>query len=135
MPSQQDALATPAFSSTQPSPAQATAWPAVPVAPADPAPPAVDARHQALRLAEASRALWSATLSLMTAFMQTAAPAHRYLLARRISRNFETLSRQDCFDTGCRASFTRLTHRWARHAEQCAPEVSGPTGGLLRLFS
>ena len=75
----------------------------------------------AASLAQASRALWAATLSLMTAFMQTAAPAHRYLLARRISRNFETLSGQECFDDGCRASFTRLARRWRARAEQPPP--------------
>jgi len=41
-----------------------------------------------LRLAAANRALWTATLALMTAFMQSTAPAHRYLLARRIAPQF-----------------------------------------------
>lgn len=135
MPSQQDAPATPIPSATQPPPAQATACPAGWPAQARIALTPVDPRQQALRLAEASRALWSATLSLMTAFMQNTAPAHRYLLARRISRNFDTLSRQDCFDTRCRASFARLTRRWHQHAEQCAPAVAPPAPGLLRLFS
>jgi hypothetical protein len=69
-------------------------------------------------LAQASRALWAATLGLMTAYMQNAAPAHRSLLARRIGRNFTTLSSQDCFDAGCRASFERLAARWRSLAEQ-----------------
>ncbi len=76
----------------------------------------------AVQLAQANRALWAATLSLMTAFMQTAAPTHRYLLARRIARNFGTLSRQDCFDCSCRASFGRLAHRWHARSEQLSPQ-------------
>ena len=88
----------------------------------------------ALQLARANRALWVATLSLMTAYMQTAAPAHRYLLARRIARNLDTLSRQDCFDAGCRASFSRLARRWQLRADQAAPEGPRPAGGLLRFF-
>ena len=75
----------------------------------------------ALRLAAANRALWTATLALMTAFMQSTAPAHRYLLARRIARNFETLSGQDCFDASCRASFARLATRWQVRSEQFSP--------------
>jgi hypothetical protein len=105
MPSTQDTSPAPdAFRrQRQPPPAQAHASPAV-------------------LLAQANRALWVATLSLMTAYMQTAAPAHRYLLARRISRNFDTLSRQDCFDTGCRARFAGLARRWQQRADQSAPE-------------
>ena len=75
----------------------------------------------AQRLAAANRALWAATVALMTAFMQTAAPAHRYLLARRIARNFETLSGQECFDPGCRATFARLAGRWQQRSDQFAP--------------
>jgi hypothetical protein len=82
----------------------------------------VPAAPAALQLAQASRALWAATLSLMTAFMQTTAPAHRYLLARRIARNFETLADQDCFDSGSRASFGRLALRWQATAAQFAPD-------------
>lgn len=89
----------------------------------------------ARELAQASRALWLATLGLMTAFMQTPAPAHRLLLARRIARNFDTLRAQDCFDAGCRASFTRLAQRWHARAQQLAPERQDSRGGLLRLLS
>lgn len=131
MPSRQDA--PPAHETDSPTPAQAQASPASSLVEA--ALPASGARQQALRLAEASRALWVATLSLMTAFMQTPAPAHRYLLARRISRNFDTLSRQDCFDTGCRGSFERLSRRWQAQSERFAPEGPRPATGLLRLFS
>lgn len=112
--------AMPAHSSAVPFP--------TPAAPADPA-------GLAAQLAQASRALWMATLSLMTAFMQTTAPAHRYLLARRIARNFETLSGQDCFDSGCRASFTRLARRWQARSEQLAPErQDAARTGLLRFL-
>ena len=88
----------------------------------------------AVQLAQANRALWVATLSLMTAFMQTAAPAHRYLLARRISRNFETLSRQDCFDVGCRASFGRLAQRWHTRSEQLSPRREEEPPGWQRFL-
>jgi hypothetical protein len=115
MPSTQDAAATPPTRASEPTPAEAPASPA-------------------FQLAQASRALWVATLSLMTAFMQTQAPAHRYLLARRISRNFETLSRQECFDSGCRSSFTRLTRRWHARAEQLAPTPQAARPGLPGLF-
>lgn len=97
--------------------------------------PAGASASPAFQLAQASRALWSATLSLMTAFMQTQAPAHRYLLARRISRNFDTLSRQDCFDTGCRSSFTRLAARWQGRAQQLSPTPQPARAGLFDLFS
>jgi hypothetical protein len=94
-----------------------------PSLPTDPAP--------AQQLAQASRALWIATLSLMTAYMQNTAPAHRLLLARRISRNFETLARQECFAPGCRASFAGLAHRWHARAEQLTPEGAVARPGLL----
>lgn len=98
----------PSVQAATPSPSVARA-----AAPASAAPP--------LQLAQASRALWVATLSLMTAFMQLQAPAHRYLLARRIARNLETLARQECFDAGCRARFARLAPRWHARAQQFAP--------------
>src|SRR6185436_21158558 len=98
--------------------------------PSTPHPPQSTARpplsEAARTLAAANRALWLATLGLMTAFMQTPAPAHRYLLARRISRNFETLSHQECFDSGCRASFGRLGRRWMARSEQFAPQPVKP---------
>jgi hypothetical protein len=89
----------------------------------------------AAALTAANRALWLATLSLMTAFMQMQAPAHRLLLARRIARNFHTLSRQECFDEGTRASFTRLQARWQAHAEQFDPKPAPVLAGLFRLLS
>jgi hypothetical protein len=91
-------------------------------------------------LAQACKALWLATLSLMTAFMQTQAQAHRLLLARRIARNLQTLQGQDCFSTGTRATFARLSRRWAATAQQLDPQASpAPTGvgllGAIRRFS
>lgn len=74
-------------------------------------------------LLQASNGLWLATLSLMTAFMQTGAPAHRHLLARRISANFAMLSDQPCFSAASRCSFSRLGERWARKARIFAPPV------------
>ena len=83
----------------------------------------------------ACTALWSATLSLMTAYMQLHAPAHRSLLARRIAANFETLSRQDSFSGATRESFARLHQRWHATASRLAlpsrPEGAGLLGGLL----
>ena len=107
-----------------------------------PAPVAQPAAHadQVQALAQACHALWSATLSLMVAFMQTSAPAHRYLLARRIARNYETLLREgDCFTPAARASFKTLAGRWADKAARLSPQQEGrPTGGLgvlARLFA
>jgi hypothetical protein len=114
-----------------PSAPQAAPAPFVPHGPA----PAAASVSPALQLAQASRALWSATLALMTAFMQTPAPAHRYLLARRIGRNFETLSGQECFDAGCRDRFGRLARRWLERSEEFAPAgAAAPRRGLLRLL-
>jgi len=74
-------------------------------------------------LLRASNGLWLATLSLMTAFMQTSAPANRHLLARRIAANFRMLSDQPCFSAASRCSFSRLGERWARKARLLAPPV------------
>lgn len=75
-----------------------------------------------LALAHACSALWVATLALMTAFMQTAAPAHRYLIARKIARNLGTLHEEDAvFSTECRAVFHNLSQRWGAKADQLAP--------------
>jgi hypothetical protein len=66
----------------------------------------------------------------MTAFMQTSAPAHRYLLARRIAANFTMLSDQPCFSTASQGSFTRLGRRWARRAEGLSPNKGHAGGGF-----
>jgi hypothetical protein len=68
-------------------------------------------------LAEASRALWLATLSLMTAFMHTQAPAQRLQLARSIARNFDTLRHQECFSRESRERFLSLGLRWKDKAK------------------
>jgi hypothetical protein len=90
--------------------------------------PAMNA--DALALSRACAALWMATLSLMTAFMQTAAPAHRYLIARKIARNLGVLREQDCFTTECRMTFSNLSQRWAAKAEQLAQHEDRPRGGM-----
>jgi hypothetical protein len=101
--------------------------PASAVAPTSPA-----AAPAASELAQACSALWLATLSLMTAFMQNPAPAHRLLLARRISRNLGTLQAQDCFDADCRRRFARLSRRWADTAQALDPQQQGQGGrGLV----
>jgi hypothetical protein len=84
----------------------------------------------AASLARACAALWLATLSLMTAFMQTAAPAHRHLLARKIARNLETLREQECFAVESRMTFSKLSQRWHAKAEQLKLDGQRPDGGL-----
>lgn len=84
-------------------------------------------------LPQACNALWLATLSLMTAFMHTAAPAHRYLLASRIARNLGTLREQECFPRHTRETFARLARRWQGRAERLSPTSAAPTGIFGRL--
>lgn len=83
----------------------------------------------AAELAHACSALWLATLSLMTAFMQMQAPAHRWLLARRIARNLHTLGMQECFAPECRERFARLAMRWESHAQRLQLHSDAPQGG------
>jgi hypothetical protein len=83
----------------------------------------------ALALSRACTALWMATLSLMTAFMQTAAPAHRYLIARKIAKNLCILREQDCFTAECRMIFSNLSQRWHAKADQLAHHEDRPRGG------
>ena len=89
-----------------------------------------DTEAESLALSRACSALWTATLSLMAAFMQTSAPAHRYLIARKISRNLETLREQDCFTPDCRATFFKLSQRWTAKADQIARQDDPPRGGI-----
>ena len=84
----------------------------------------MDPTHQAL--SRACGALWLATLSLMTAFMQTQAPAHRLLLARRIAGNLGTLQGQECFSERSRASFARLAGHWSDKAARLAAQQRRP---------
>lgn len=87
----------------------------------------------ATTLNDASRALWLATLSLMAAFMQTQAPAHRLMMARRIARNFETLRAQECFPQDCRRRFARLGERWQAQAARL--EGRPPASPVRRLLT
>jgi hypothetical protein len=83
-------------------------------------------------LQRACMALWCATLSLMAAYMQQPAPAHRLLLARRIAANFETLARQESFSPASREAFARLHGRWhSVAAELDRPTASEDRRGLL----
>jgi hypothetical protein len=66
----------------------------------------------------------------MTAFMQTPAPAHRYLIARKIARNLGTLREQDCFTRECRMIFANLSQRWTAKADQLARQEDRPRGGI-----
>ena len=84
----------------------------------------------ALALSRACTALWLATLSLMAAFMQTSAPAHRYLIARKIGRNFATLRQEDCFTNECRTSFAKLSQLWNDKADQLVRQEDQPRGGI-----
>lgn len=85
---------------------------------------------QALALSRACTALWVATLSLMAAFMQTPAPAHRYLIARKIARNLATLHEEECFTADCRARFANLSQRWSDKADQLGRQEDRPRGGI-----
>ena len=89
-----------------------------------------DADKNAMKLSRACAALWTATLALMTAFMQTPAPAHRVLIARKIAKNLKLLHEQDCFTTECRMIFSNLAHRWTAKAETLAWQEDHPCGGL-----
>ncbi|TWO73304.1 hypothetical protein FN976_00190 [Caenimonas sedimenti] len=82
------------------------------------------------QLVLACRALWLTTLSLMTAFMHTCAPAHRHLLARRIGRNLATLAGQpDVFGADNCSRFDRLAAHWQAQAERFAPNADASSGG------
>ena len=90
----------------------------------------VDAHAPAM--GRACTALWLATLSLMTVFMSTQAPAHRLLLARRIAANFHALSNADSFSANSRLAFGRLALRWHSTARRLAqPEHPHGGRGLL----
>jgi hypothetical protein len=84
-------------------------------------------------LAAACRALWLATLGLMTAYMQLQGPAHRNRLARRIAANLATLSGQECFSADCRRRFSRLSGQWQARAAHYAAASDQPSSGTGRL--
>lgn len=89
-----------------------------------------DADASALKLSRACAALWTATLALMTAFMQNPAPAHRVLIARKIAKNLKLLHEQECFTTECRMIFSNLAQRWTANAELLTRQDDQPRGGF-----
>jgi hypothetical protein len=93
----------------------------------------LDADANAVTLPRACAALWTATLAPMTAFMQTPAPAHRVLIARKIARNLTLLHEQDCFTAECRMIFSNLSQRWAAKADLLARQEDRPHGGFGSL--
>ena len=90
-----------------------------------------------LALNRACQTLWLATLSLMTAFMHLQGPAQRYLIARRIGKNFATLCVQACFSVECRKTFHRLSDHWHAKADRLAPNRDHDSdrhqGGLVNF--
>jgi hypothetical protein len=88
-----------------------------------------------IALTRACMALWMATLSLMTAFMQNPAPAHRLLIARKISKNLGMLHEQECFTAECRMIFSNLSQRWMAKANQLAQHEDRPRGGIGLLHT
>jgi len=93
-----------------------------------------DADTNAVKLSRACAALWTATLALMTAFMQNPAPAHRVLIARKIARNLRLLHEQECFTTECRMIFSNLAQRWTANADLLARHEDRPQGGGFGLL-
>ena len=84
-----------------------------------------------LALQRACTALWVATLSLMTAFMHNTAPAHRYLIARKIAKNLAMLHEEEqVFTAECRMIFSNLAQRWTAKADQLALQDERPRGGI-----
>ena len=92
------------------------------------------ADNDLIALQRACTALWVATLSLMTAFMHNNAPAHRYLIARKIAKNLAMLHREEqVFSAECRMIFDNLARRWTANAEQLAHQEDQPRGGSALL--
>lgn len=91
--------------------------------------------EQVAALTRACHALWSATLALMVAFMNTPAPAHRLLLAKRIARNYQTLRHEECFTEATRASFARLASRWDKKVIALSSTQPALPGGRLAILS
>ncbi|MDF2464606.1 MAG: hypothetical protein K0Q43_2841 [Ramlibacter sp.] len=88
-----------------------------------------DPDANAVKLTRACAALWTATLALMTAFMQNPAPAHRVLIARKIAKNLKLLHEQECFTTECRMIFSNLAQRWTANADRLTRQ-DDPRGGF-----
>ena len=88
------------------------------------------ANDDRLALQRACAALWVATLSLMTAFMHNNAPAHRYLIARKIAKNLTMLGEEEqVFTVESRMTFSVLAQRWTAKADQLARQNERPRGG------
>jgi hypothetical protein len=97
---------------------------------ADAAPNEAAADDDRLALQRACAALWVATLSLMTAFMHNNAPAHRYLIARKIAKNLTMLHEEEqVFTVESRMTFSILAQRWTTKADQLARQNERPRGG------
>jgi hypothetical protein len=97
-----------------------------------------DGDANAVKLSRACAALWTATLALMTAFMQNPAPAHRVLIARKIAKNLKLLHEQECFTTECRMIFSNLAQRWTANADLLSRQDDSPRsgfGGLQPAFA
>ena len=108
---------------------------AAPAAPANTSPHAAAANDDRIALQRACTALWVATLALMTAFMHNNAPAHRYLIARKIANNLSMLHREELvFTAECRLIFSNLAQRWTTKAEQLAHQDNQPRGGISQLL-
>jgi hypothetical protein len=70
----------------------------------------------------------------MTAFMHNHAPAHRYLIARKIAKNLAMLHREEqVFSAECRMIFANLAQRWTANADQLARQEDQPRGGRALL--
>lgn len=92
--------------------------------------PETESDENAVKLSRACAALWTATLALMTAFMQNPAPAHRVLIARKIAKNLKLLHQQECFTNECRMIFSNLSQRWTAKAELLTAQADPPAGGF-----
>ncbi len=80
-------------------------------------------------LAQACRALWSATLGLMAAYLQQRELPQRRALAGRIAANFAMLeTHSGDFAPRCRDSFARLAVRWSRAADPAAEPLDPRVG-------
>ncbi len=102
--------------------------------PAATSPHAAASNDDRIALQRACTALWVATLSLMTAFMHNNAPAHRYLIARKIAKNLSMLQREELvFTAECRMIFSNLAQRWTAKADQMAHQDEQPRGGIALL--
>ncbi|HSW16803.1 MAG TPA: hypothetical protein VLJ86_06215 [Ramlibacter sp.] len=93
-----------------------------------------DGDADAQMLAQACKALWTATLGLMAAYIQQRDLPQRRALARRIANNFAMLeTHSGAFAPRCRESFARLALRWSRAADPAAEPTDARVGRPLSL--